>query len=31
MTMDVVEAAIDLSLQRLGTSCIDLLQFHWWQ
>jgi aryl-alcohol dehydrogenase-like predicted oxidoreductase len=29
--MDVVEEAIDLSLARLGVSCIDLLQFHWWQ
>ena len=31
MTMAVVEAAIDLSCQRLGVETIDLLQFHWWQ
>ena len=30
MTMEVVEAAIDLSCTRLGVERIDLLQFHWW-
>jgi aryl-alcohol dehydrogenase-like predicted oxidoreductase len=30
MTMEVVEAAVDLSRARLGVDRIDLLQFHWW-
>jgi aryl-alcohol dehydrogenase-like predicted oxidoreductase len=25
-----VEAIIDRSLTRLGTECLDLVQFHWW-
>ena len=29
MTMEVVEAAVDLSRARLGVDRIDLLQFHW--
>jgi aryl-alcohol dehydrogenase-like predicted oxidoreductase len=31
MTRRVVEAAIDLSLRRMGTDILDLLQFHWWE
>ena len=30
MTRRVVEDAINLSLRRMGVSCLDLLQFHWW-
>ena len=30
MTRQVVEDAIDYSLQRMQAKCIDLLQFHWW-
>ena len=30
MTSKVVRAGIEERLSRLGTSCIDLLQFHWW-
>ncbi|MEE2774295.1 MAG: aldo/keto reductase [Pseudomonadota bacterium] len=30
MTRKVVRAGIEERLLRLGTSCIDLLQFHWW-
>lgn len=30
MTEAVVRAGIVERLQRLGVSCIDLLQFHWW-
>ncbi|MFN0184464.1 MAG: aldo/keto reductase [Aquabacterium sp.] len=31
MTTAVVQAGIDCARRRLGTDCIDLLQFHWWQ
>ena len=30
MTRRVVEEAIGVSLRRMGTECLDLLQFHWW-
>jgi aryl-alcohol dehydrogenase-like predicted oxidoreductase/enamine deaminase RidA (YjgF/YER057c/UK114 family) len=30
MTRDVVRAGVQRSLDRLGVSKIDLLQFHWW-
>ncbi len=30
MTPEVVRAGVTRSLERLGVSCIDLLQFHWW-
>lgn len=30
MTADVVRAGVQERLDRLGTECIDLLQFHWW-
>jgi aryl-alcohol dehydrogenase-like predicted oxidoreductase len=30
MTRRVVEEAIGISLSRMGTDCLDLLQFHWW-
>lgn len=30
MTADVVRAGVEERLARLGTDCIDLLQFHWW-
>jgi aryl-alcohol dehydrogenase-like predicted oxidoreductase len=30
MTRRVVEEAIGVSLRRMGTGCLDLLQFHWW-
>ncbi len=30
MTRRVVEDAIGVSLRRMGTDCLDLLQFHWW-
>jgi aryl-alcohol dehydrogenase-like predicted oxidoreductase len=30
MTRRVVEAAIGVSLRRMGTDRLDLLQFHWW-
>ena len=30
MTPDVVRAGIRTSLERMETSCIDLMQFHWW-
>jgi len=30
MTPEVVRAGVQRSLDRLGTSSIDLLQFHWW-
>jgi len=30
MPMDVVRAGVQRSLDRLGVSTIDLLQFHWW-
>ncbi|GAB4549165.1 MAG: aldo/keto reductase [Anaerolineae bacterium] len=31
MTRNVVEAAVDVSLRRMQTSTLDLLQFHWWE
>jgi aryl-alcohol dehydrogenase-like predicted oxidoreductase len=30
MTLRVVEEAIDVSLRRMDTESLDLLQFHWW-
>lgn len=30
MTRRVVEEAVGLSLRRMGTDRLDLLQFHWW-
>ena len=30
MTRRVVEDAVGVSLRRMGTECLDLLQFHWW-
>jgi aryl-alcohol dehydrogenase-like predicted oxidoreductase/enamine deaminase RidA (YjgF/YER057c/UK114 family) len=30
MTSEVVRAGVQCSLDRLGVSTIDLLQFHWW-
>ena len=30
MTREVVEGNIDISLRRMGTERLDLLQFHWW-
>ena len=30
MTRQVVEGNIDISLGRMGTDRLDLLQFHWW-
>jgi aryl-alcohol dehydrogenase-like predicted oxidoreductase len=30
MTRSVVEKAIGVSLKRMDSTCIDLLQFHWW-
>ncbi len=30
MTRPVVEAAVGVSLSRMGVDCLDLLQFHWW-
>ncbi|MEJ6393117.1 aldo/keto reductase [Gymnodinialimonas sp. 2305UL16-5] len=30
MTAEVVRAGVQERLDRLGVSCIDLLQFHWW-
>ena len=30
MTRPVVEQAMDVSLRRMATDCLDLLQFHWW-
>jgi aryl-alcohol dehydrogenase-like predicted oxidoreductase len=30
MSRSVVEEKINLSLRRMGTTCLDLLQFHWW-
>src|ERR1700730_13648161 len=30
MTRRVVEDAVGISLSRMGTECLDLLQFHWW-
>jgi aryl-alcohol dehydrogenase-like predicted oxidoreductase len=31
MTRQIVESNIDVSLSRMNTDCIDLLQFHWWE
>lgn len=31
ITREVVEAAVDVSLRRMQTSTLDLLQFHWWE
>jgi aryl-alcohol dehydrogenase-like predicted oxidoreductase len=30
MTRAIVKQAVDLSLSRMGTGRLDLLQFHWW-
>lgn len=30
MTRTIVEKNIDISRQRMGVDCLDLLQFHWW-
>jgi aryl-alcohol dehydrogenase-like predicted oxidoreductase len=30
MSPDVVDAAVNLSLKRMGSSALDMLQFHWW-
>ena len=30
MTRGVVALAMDVSLRRMATDCLDLLQFHWW-
>ncbi|VXD11521.1 Aldo/keto reductase [Planktothrix serta PCC 8927] len=30
MTKSIVEKNIDISRQRMGVDCLDLLQFHWW-
>ncbi|SMX36837.1 aldo/keto reductase [Maliponia aquimaris] len=30
MTPDVVRRGVEERLERLGTDCVDLLQFHWW-
>ena len=30
MTRQVVEAAVGVSLRRMGVPSLDLLQFHWW-
>lgn len=30
MSRIIVEERINLSLRRMGTNCLDLLQFHWW-
>jgi aryl-alcohol dehydrogenase-like predicted oxidoreductase len=30
MTRRIVEEAVDLSLRRMDTESLDLLQFHWW-
>ncbi len=31
MTRAIVEENIDISRRRMGTECLDLLQFHWWE
>jgi aryl-alcohol dehydrogenase-like predicted oxidoreductase len=31
MTRQVVERAVDVSLRRMDTATLDLLQFHWWE
>lgn len=30
ITRTIVEAAVDVSLRRMKTQALDLLQFHWW-
>ena len=30
MTRQAVEGNVDISRQRMGMDCLDLLQFHWW-
>ena len=30
MTAEVVRAGVQKRLDRLGVTCVDLLQFHWW-
>lgn len=30
MTRDIVRRGVEQRLERLGLSCVDLLQFHWW-
>ena len=30
ITRGVVEQAVDVSLRRMDTDCLDLMQFHWW-
>eukprot|EP01125_Pyxidicula_operculata_P022843 TRINITY_DN9617_c0_g1_i1.p1 TRINITY_DN9617_c0_g1~~TRINITY_DN9617_c0_g1_i1.p1 ORF type:complete len:336 (-),score=57.64 TRINITY_DN9617_c0_g1_i1:13-1020(-) len=30
MTQNVVDSAINRSLKRMKTTCLDMLQFHWW-
>ncbi len=30
MSRIIVEERINLALRRMGTNCLDLLQFHWW-
>lgn len=31
MTQRVVEGAVDMSLRRMDSESLDLLQFHWWE
>ena len=31
MTREVVEEAVGVSLARMQTPCLDVLQFHWWE
>jgi aryl-alcohol dehydrogenase-like predicted oxidoreductase/enamine deaminase RidA (YjgF/YER057c/UK114 family) len=31
MTEETVRAGVQQRLERLGVTCVDLLQFHWWQ
>ena len=31
MTRQIVENNVDISLRRMGTDRLDLLQFHWWE
>ncbi len=31
MTPEIVREGVGRSLERMGLSCIDLMQFHWWQ
>ena len=30
ITRSIVQSSIEKSMRRMGVSCIDLLQFHWW-